>query len=185
MNAIDLLLQRTSEGRLVEPAPGDDALQWMLRAALRAPDHARLKPWRCLRIAGAQRERLGELFVQALRQRKPQADGDEIEKVRRQPLRAPLLLVMIARVQDHPKVPPQEQVLATGCAAHAILLAADALGFAGIWRTGDNAYDRHVAEGLGLADNEQIVGFLYLGTAAAAERAIPALDPQVFCCDWR
>lgn len=54
---------------------------------------------------------------------------------------------MIARLQDHFKVPKSEQLLAAGCAAHGILLAAYAQGVGGVWRTGELAYSPHVAKG--------------------------------------
>ncbi|MNE68282.1 putative NAD(P)H nitroreductase YdjA [compost metagenome] len=100
------------------------------------------------------------------------------------PLRAPLLVVVIARVQDHFKVPASEQLLAAGCAAHGILLAAHAQGIGAVWRTGDLAYSKHVAKGLGLADNEEIVAFLYLGTPLNEPRTAPVLATADFVTAW-
>jgi len=81
-------------------------------------------------------------------------------------------------------VPESEQLLSAGCAAHGILLAAHAQGLGAIWRTGDMAYDRTVAQGLGLADNEQVVGFLYLGSVEGERRAAPELAPADFVSTW-
>ena len=113
----------------------------------------------------------------------PLTDQDR-EKFRQQPLRAPLLLVVVVREQLHPKVPPIEQWQSAACAAHSLLLAAEAQGFAGIWRTGANASDDTVRHGLGLAENEHIAAFLYLGTAAAAAKKIPQLPLERYYQVW-
>ncbi|MER8125044.1 nitroreductase family protein, partial [Acinetobacter baumannii] len=78
------------------------------QAALRAPDHGQLRPWRFLTIEGQGREQLGELFAQAL-QNKGEASQAALDKARAMPLRAPLLIVVIAKLQDHFKVPKSEQ----------------------------------------------------------------------------
>ena len=151
---------------------------------MRAPDHAWLHPWRFLTIRGDRREALGQVFEQCLMLRKPEADEGARLKARNAPLRAPLLVVVIARLSEHPKVPHVEQRLSAGCAAHGILLAAEALGFAGVWRTGDPAFDRNVMDALGLSADEEIVGFLYLGSRDGRRKPLPELDPQDFISDW-
>jgi nitroreductase len=65
----------------------------------------------------------------------------------------------------HSKVPEVEQLLSAGAAAQNIMVAAHAMGYAGIWRTGKPCFDNHVKTALGASKNDQIVGFLYLGTA--------------------
>lgn len=184
MEALTLLNRRNSAPKLVEPAPGPEALEKIFQAALRAPDHGRLHPWRFLLIEGEDRNRLGDLFAQALRQRKPDATEEEIKKNRESPLRAPLVVPVIARLQDNPKVPKVEQLLSAGCAAHGILLAAQALGFGAIWRTGDNSYDANVKAGLGLQDGEEIVGYVYLGTPTGPAKPLPELRVGDYVSHW-
>lgn len=87
-----------------------------------------------------------------------------MDKALAAPLRAPLLLVVIASPKEHAKVPRSEQVLSAGCAAHALLQAAHAQGLGAIWRTGELAYHPTVAKGLGLSAGEQVIAFIYLGT---------------------
>ena len=128
MEALDLLLNRVSVTRLTDPAPTPAQLDVMFRAALRAPDHGQLRPWRFLTVQGEARERLGKLMAESLRVRSPEASDDAVLKARKMPLRAPLLVVVIASMQPHPKVPGSEQVLAVSCAAHGLLLAAHAQG---------------------------------------------------------
>jgi len=184
MDALEALLNRVSVPRLREPAPDAAQRELLFRAALRAPDHGQLRPWRFLTIEGAGRERLGELFAQALAAGAADVGEEALAKARAMPLRAPLLVVVIARVQDHFKVPPQEQVIAAGCAAHAILLAAHAQGVGAVWRTGELAYNARVAAGLGLAAGEQIVAFLYLGTPERELRTPAPLQLVDFVSAW-
>lgn len=184
MDALDALLNRVSVPRLREPAPDAAQRELLFRAALRAPDHGQLRPWRFLTIEGTGRERLGELFAQALAVGAADVGEEALAKARAMPLRAPLLVVVVARVQEHFKVPPQEQVIAAGCAAHAILLAAHAQGIGAVWRTGELAYNARVAAGLGLAAGEQIVAFLYLGTPERELRTPAPLQLADFVSAW-
>lgn len=183
-DVLRFLQQRNSAPKLVAPAPTDSEMQEIFRAALRAPDHAWLRPWRFVTITGNRRHAFGELLAQCLRTRDPNADEAALEKARNAPLRAPLLVVCVVRLREHPKVPAVEQRLSAGCAAHAILLAAEALGYAGIWRTGAAAFDRSVMSGLGLEAEEEIAGLLYLGTRESAPKSLPVLDPAEFVSAW-
>src|SRR5690625_7969160 len=96
--ALELLKQRNSAPRLVSPAPSESELEQMWQAALRAPDNARLTPWRFMVIAGEARQRRGGLFVGAGRRRDPDATAAQLERVRGHALRAPLLQPVGARL---------------------------------------------------------------------------------------
>lgn len=184
MEALDALINRVSVARLGEPAPTAAQRELLFRAALRAPDHGQLRPWRFLTVEGEAREALGELFARAQQVRDPQAPATVLDKARAMPLRAPLVVVAIACLKDHPKVPEVEQVLAAGCAVHGLLLAAHAQGLGAIWRTGELSHDATVNAGLGLAEHERIVGFLYLGTPQGELRKPPLLEPADFVASW-
>lgn len=162
LDALELLLTRQSTPRLTAPAPSKQQLQHIVDAATRAPDHAGLTPWEFIIAEGEGLARLGQIFVDAVKQKG--ADPDFITKVSNMPLRAPMVITVVAKVQPHPKVPAIEQHLAAGCAVMAMQQAAFAQGLGGIWRTGDLAFDGNVHQALGLTELDQIVGFLYLGT---------------------
>lgn len=183
-DTLRFLQQRNSAPKLKEPAPSPAQMKEIFRAALRAPDHAWKRPWRFLTIEGGRRQAFGGLLEECLLLRSPDADEVARAKARNSPLRAPLLVVVIARLSEHPKVPLQEQRFSAACAAHAILLAAEASGFSGVWRTGAAAFDRAVMSGLGLAANEEIIGFLYIGSRAGAAKTIPQLDTADFVAAW-
>jgi len=183
MNALDALHGRVSVNRLTEPAPTAAQREALFQAALRVPDHGWLRPWRFICIEGSARERLGELFASTLRQKNPEASIDALERTRSLPLRAPLLVVVVARPHN-PRMPEIEQMLSAGCAAHAIVLAAHAQGLGAIWRTGEMAYEKPVMQGLGLEDSERIVGFIYLGSADGDRRAPQPMDTADFVSTW-
>ena len=185
MNEVLKLLQsRNSAPRLTDPAPDDAALEEMFKAALRAPDHAWLQPWRFLVIRGEGREALGKVFLESLLQSNPEADEAARTKASAAPLRAPLMVVVICRYSEHPKVPRHEQLLSAGCAAQGMLLAAEAQGYAGVWRTGSYAEDASVMQQLGLAENEEIVGFLYFGSRDGSAKSLPPRQVEDYVSNW-
>ncbi|MGP4880383.1 NAD(P)H nitroreductase, partial [Klebsiella pneumoniae] len=104
------------------------------RAGLRAPDHGTLQPWRFFIIADDGRERFSQLLEKGAREAGQDEKG--IEKARNAPFRAPLIITVVARCEDHPKVPRWEQEMSAGCAVMAMQMAALAQGFNGIWRSG-------------------------------------------------
>ncbi|MFM7783413.1 MAG: nitroreductase family protein, partial [Planctomycetota bacterium] len=67
MDALQALLGRRSASRLVEPAPAGVQRERILRSALQAPYHARLRPWRFLLVEGDARQALGEAMARAMR----------------------------------------------------------------------------------------------------------------------
>ncbi|WP_191488593.1 nitroreductase family protein [Pseudomonas sp. FEN] len=184
MEALDNLLNRVSAPRLLDPAPTQAQRDILFAAALRAPDHGQLRPWRFLTVEGAAREQLGSLLAEAMRLQGGEVTQAALDKAHAMPLRAPLVIVVVARVQEHFKVPKSEQLLAAGCAAHAILLAAHAQGIGAVWRTGELSYSPHVAKGLGLGEGEEVIAFLYLGTPQNELRQPPKVDLTEFVSAW-
>lgn len=183
MNTVTrFLLNRSSEPRLQAPAPGKEVLDQAFRCAARAPDHALLKPWRYLVVEGEALTELGEVFAGACANN---ATEKELEKARKAPLRAPMVIVGIAAPQHHPKVPEVEQILAAGSGMTLLSLALNDAGFGTMWRTGPVAYTRSVQESLGLAEGELIVGFLYTGSVAAEKPTVPRPETGEFVQYWQ
>lgn len=184
MDAIAALTTRVSGAALVEPGPDDLALHAILSAAARAPDHGRLRPWRFTVIRGAARERLGALMAMAYMRRHPDAMPAQIEKERKKPLRAPVILVVAAKVDGQSNIPAIEQVLSAGAAAENVMVSAFALGFGCAWKTGEAAYDPAIKSAFDLAPADAIVGFLYLGTNASPPAPPAPLDLAEHVVEW-
>ncbi|MDF2445422.1 MAG: Nitroreductase family protein [Moraxellaceae bacterium] len=185
MDAIDAILTRTSQGKLMAPAPSPEVLQTAFACALRAPDHRVLRPWRYLVIQGEALARLGQVFEAAQRAADPALAEQAAERARKMPLRAPMIVVAITVHRQDPKVPDEELLLSTGAAVQNFMLALRAQGFASMWRTGPLAHDAHVKESLGLAGDESISGFIYVGTAAAEPRKVTPLPVSDHVADWQ
>lgn len=180
MEALEALHTRASVAALDDPAPSEDQLTAMLKAASRAPDHGLMRPWRFLVIRGEARHRLGEVMVEAARLREPGITVEFLDRERNKPLRAPLLVVIAAKPRERRGVPEIEQLLAAGAAAENIMLAAHAFGFGAMWRTGDAAYDERIKAALGLEPGDAIVGFLYIGTPKAPTSDRPRPESLAF-----
>jgi nitroreductase len=184
MDAYEALVTRVSPAEIGDPAPDEETERKIIAAALRAPDHGRLRPWRFISIRGEGRARLGDAFAAALRRRDPKASPEALELERRKPLRGPLLIVAVARIDETSKIPAVEQLLSAGAAAQNIMLASHALGFGALWKTGAPVYDVSVREALGLEASESIVGLMYIGAVIAPGKTPARLNPADFIKAW-
>lgn len=136
----------------------------MAQAALRAPDHAGLVPFRFKAVAGPARERLAALFEQAARAAGKDEASTRIDGERA--LRAPVTVAVVARIDlGHPIVPAHEQWAAVGGAITNFLNAAHALGFAGKMLSGAKARSPILAAAF-CEPGETLVGWIAVGTAA-------------------
>ncbi len=181
VEALEALHGRNSAARLTGDVAAT-ALENILKAGLRAPDHAQLRPWRILVVTGAARHSLGALFALA---GEPTAAPDKLARLRSKPLRAPVVIIVAASPTEHPKVPRIEQLLSAAAVVQNMSLAAHAQGLGAIWRTGGMAYDPTVAKGLGLEEGEQIVGFLYIGEIDGRTKNLPQVAVADYVEYWQ
>ena len=175
---MELLLSRESALKLESPGPDRAALDAIFRSAVRAPDHGRLRPWRFVVIPEDRRAAFGDLMAECMQRREPGATAEMLQRERDKAMRAPIIVVAAARVQKGHKIPEVEQMAAAAAATQNIMLAANALGYGAMWKTGAPAYDVMVKQALGLAADDEIVGFMYLGKQVGggvqAQRPLPA-----------
>jgi nitroreductase len=190
VDALDVLFRRRSIGRLTEPAPTDADLETILRAAAAAPDHGELRPFRFVVLRGEAKQQFGEVLGDAYLQRVEAAGGEphaaKLEKERTKLGRAPVVVIVCAVHVHDDKIPWSDQVGAAHAAAQNALLAATALGYGSMWRTGDPVFDPHVKRSIGLTEHDAIVGFVYLGTpheGGEKPPKEPSLDGLVV--EWR
>jgi nitroreductase len=155
---------------LLAPAPSADEIEAMLTIAARVPDHGKLAPWRFILFEGEARRAAGEVIADVFKAANPQATVDQIAFERNRLARAPLVVAVVSRAAPHVKIPEWEQQLSAGAVCMALVIVANALGFATSWITEWYAYDRNVLERLGLAPHERISGFVHIGR--------PRLTPQ-------
>ena len=180
MDTLTAIFGRRSVGRLHDPAPAGPDLDAILLAAAAAPDHLELRPLRLVVLTGAAKDAFGAVLADAYRARCEQNGIDvvaaKLDKERTKLGRAPLVVIVVATDTTGGRIPFAEQEATAAAAAQNALLAATALGYGSMWRTGDPAYDPTVKRALGLDGADTISGFLYLGTAPAE---LPANAPDL------
>ena len=158
------LLNRYSLGgkHLVEPGPSPKQLQVLTQAALRAPDHCDLIPFRFCVIQGDAKIRMADLFERYARRKGKDESSRAIERERA--LRAPLTLAVIARIDaHHPVVPSHEQWMCVGGAITNVLNAAHMMGFAGKMLSGEKVRSVDIV-GAFCDPGESLVGWISIGT---------------------
>lgn len=183
MELLQGIESRTSALKLSEPAPTREHLEKIIHAGTRAPDHGRLRPWRFVVLQSADsRKQLGDALADMLRARMPGATPEQLDAERAKPMRAPTIIVVAAKIMKG-KIPEIEQVVAVGAAVQNMFLAATALGYGAMWKTGAGAYNADVKRSLGLMPEDHIVALLYLGTTAAPGPLVPSSMDGV--ASWR
>jgi len=160
---LELIARRYSSVRLEHPGPDLIELDQILTAAVAGPDHRRLRPWRFTVFTGESRLEFGDLLAQRIAELTPDQDPSRLARERDRLLRAPVVVAVGAVVE--PQVTPAiEQVCAVAAAVQNLLLAATALGYGSIWRTGWACRDDRVKDLLELREQDYLLGFIYLGT---------------------
>ena len=168
MDTIEALTSRSSAKAYGDMAPTRDHLDVILQAAVRAPDHGRLRPWRFMLIEGEKRARFGDILAASAIRRTPNLSAGDLQRERDKARRAPLIIVVACRIVPGTKVPAIEQLMAVGAATQNILVGLHNFGYAAAWKTGDAAYDTEVKKALGLNSDDHIVAFVYAGGGLGA-----------------
>lgn len=152
MSALEAALARRSLSKVTDAAPTHAELIEFVSAAGRVADHSSLKPWRVIELRGADRIRLGRAMNKA--------EGEK--GVSSKPLRAPLLIAVVASYRKS-KVPRWEQEAVASGVAHMLSLLLDEAGWGVFWRTGSYTRAKAVAKAHGLGKDEVLLGWLYVG----------------------
>lgn len=160
MSALEAVRARQSWSKVDDTAPTRDELLQLVAAAGRVADHSSLRPWRLIELRGEDRERLGAAIAKA------QGDTSPSQK----PLRAPLLIAVVASYRKSDKVPRWEQEAVASGVAHVLSLLLDEAGWGVIWRTGHYTRAKAVAKAHGLDKNEELLGWLYVGGKPAGKK---------------
>jgi nitroreductase len=163
LELFEAIRSRRSIGKVKPDPVGRDLIEAILSAGVQAPNHHTVRPWRFVVLTGAARERLGSVMAASLLARAPETPAGALDAERAKFLRAPLLIAVGVDRPDQPKVDEIENLCAAAAAAQNMLLAAQGLGLAAIWRTGPAAGDPGVKAFLGLAPEQRLIAFLYIG----------------------
>ncbi len=175
MDTIEAIRTRVSAGKMTTRAVEREKIELLLEAAVQAPNHHKVRPWRLVVLLGNARERLGDLMAEHFHRRFPDVKPEAIEKERAKPLRSPLIIAVGVDEPTEPRVLEIENICAAAAACENILLAAHDLGLAAHWRTGNAAREANVKRFLGFSESQPVIAFLYIGYAEA--ETIPPARP--------
>ncbi|MCW2541667.1 MAG: Nitroreductase [Frankiales bacterium] len=176
MELKDAIRLRRSGARITAEAPDDVQLAQYLALAAHSPDHAALRPWRLVTLRGADRERLGAALVAGFGD---EPGSDSARRTAGKATRAPLLLGIVAAIQDHPKVPEWEQVAAVVAMVTTLELVLFDAGWTAMWRSGPGTEMAPVKQLMGVGPSEKILGWLYIGATDPDGRPGPEQDPDL------
>lgn len=182
---LDFLLTRRSRPAraLTQPAPDRAALQVLLTAAARVPDHGKLEPWRFI-VLGPDALRPMAARIEA-RGLQTGIDPDKARKSAQTMAEAPLVVAVIASPRQSGKIPQIEQTLSAGAVCLSLVNAALASGWGACWLTGWVAHDHaFAADLLDLSAGEWVAGFVHIGTGTDTPPERPRPDLSAITT-WR
>lgn len=163
MEVLEAIHNRHSEGKVKPDSLPRALIEKLLDAAVQAPNHYKVRPWRFMVLTGEGRNKLGDVMAASQQERHPEFPQDVIDKTRALPLRAPVVIAVAVEKPSEAKVLEIENVCAAAAATENMLLAAHALGLGAKWRTGEWARDARVKEFLGLGPDQPLIAFVYIG----------------------
>ncbi len=173
MDVFEAIHNRHSQGKVKPDALPRALIEKLLSAAVQAPNHYRVRPWRFVVLTGDARNKLGDVFAASQLDRKPDLPPEASDKTRALPLRAPVVIAVGVEKPSEEKVSEIENIAAVAAACQNILLAAQAEGLAVMWRTGEWARDPKVKEYLGFAADQHLLAYLYIGYPEFTAEAQP------------
>lgn len=184
---LDFLRRRRSHPSITMTTPGPTAAQMddILTIAARVPDHGKLAPWRFILFSADQGQGIGERLAEIYERKNGPLDQAQREKEFTRFTRAPVVVGVVSKAAEHPKIPVWEQQLSAGAVCMNLLTAAAASGFASQWITEWYSFDSEASGYLGARENERFAGFVHIGTASQppVERLRPELTE--ITAHWR
>jgi nitroreductase len=190
MDVIDLISGRRSRGKMLPEAPSRDLIERVLSAAVHAPNHHDTRPWRYFVLTNDARIEFGEALAEALKRRMGDTEAPKLEGLmmaeRAKPMRSPVLIVVGVKSVERDGMTSREDFQSACASLQNMLLAAESLGLAAIWRTGEGTLDAGVKAYFGLEPEDEIAGVLYLGYPDETLGAMPARErDHTVITEWR
>jgi nitroreductase len=187
MDTYDAIARRTST-RDFRPDPVPRyAIERLLAAAVRAPNHKLTEPWRFAVLTGEAKRRYAELRRAHRARRFADPDAPDarkaIERTYREHLDTPAFIVVMCAVADDP-VRREEDYGAVMMAIENLLVAAAADGMGTLLRTGGIMEDPDVKALAGPSPGDRIVGIISLGYLAATPAPTPRKKPLADLVRW-
>ena len=161
---VEALRHRRSYSSVGSTAPTTRELLPLIEAAGSVADHGSLHPWRIIALRGPARDTVGQAMADAAG-----LEGSSADKLATKLRRAPLVLAVVVSPKPSYKVPDWEQEAVASGVAHALSLVLDEAGWGVMWRTGLQTRSKAVHKAHGLAPNERLLGWLYVGAKPSSK----------------
>ena len=166
------------------PGPTEAQLRDILQLAVRVPDHGKLTPWRFITFTGVAREQIGKRFAARWKELHPEHGEDILKFMHGFMTRAPSVVAVVSKAAAHPKIPVWEQQMSAAALCFNLELSAQAHGFDATWLTDWVAYDAEAKTAMGVGAEEQVAGFIFIGTASAPLEDRPRPDVDQLVTAW-
>lgn len=167
MDTLEAIRTRRSIGKVKSDPIDKQTIEKLLEAASWAPNHFHTEPWKFFVLTGEGRRKLGEAYADVAREEMDDPTTEEnqkrLEREGQKPFRAPLVITVACVPSDHPDIHRIEEIGAVNAAIQNMLLTAHALGLGAIWRTGKPTYHPKMKQHFGLREQDEILGFIYIG----------------------
>lgn len=190
MDILDVIASRRSRGKMRPDAPPRELIERVLAAGVHAPNHHDTQPWRFFVLTDGARKDFGEVLVGALKRRLGEPAPENLEGLalaeRAKPMRSPVIIVVGVASEERDPMTRREDFQAASAGLQNMLLAAESLGLAAIWRTGEGILDAGVKAHFGLSSEDEIAGVLYLGYPDETLGTMPPRErDHVVKTEWR
>jgi len=163
MDTLTAIHTRQSIGKVKPDAVSRELIEKLLSAAVQAPNHYKVLPWRFVVMTGDGRNKLADVMAATFKTKFPDVPAEAVAKEHAKPFRSPVVIAVAVDKPAESKVIEIENICAAAAACQNILLAAHELGLGAQWRTGDAARDPEVKKALGFEPDQHLIGFLYIG----------------------
>lgn len=167
MEMLEVIQSRRSRGKMRQDALPRELIEKVLAAGVHAPNHHDTQPWRFFVLEGDARVQFGDALAEAVKRRNPDLEASKLDGLllaeRAKPMRSPVLIVVGVQSNERDVMTRREDFQAASAALQNMLLCAESLGLAAIWRTGEGVLDAGVKAHFGLQPADEIAGVLYLG----------------------
>jgi nitroreductase len=182
---LQTLYGRRSVKFVQAPGPSPEELALILRAAMCAPDHGAVRPWRFKIIRGADIPALVDVIIQTGQDAGKPLPEHKLQNARAWLSRVPLLIALACAPDPNGRIREQESELSVGAAVMNMLNAAHALGYYGFWSTGMGTHLDGMGEALGFdALDMRFMGYLSLGTPIDPLTEMQRPDYRDFVSEW-
>lgn len=162
------------------PGPSTDEIRTLIALATRVPDHGKLAPWRFIVLEGE-----GKAAFAAKLEALAQSRGDAKAAAKLVKLKTPPMGVAVVSATRNHEIPQWEQLLSSGAVCTTLLYAAQAMGYGANWITDWYAYDGEAKAILGLSPEENVAGFVLMGTPREPPLERERPNPAALTTVWR